>query len=327
MGYTSSTSFAMPLSKVDNKKSAKSTIPSGIPSAAISSTRSGKERILTDYYQNFSKKAGSRSSESSKGAAASPPSSPSKSGPPNETQKTPEAETQNPSPSATGAQTSPPPQDGDVLAPSYDAATVSDGARNDVSPPSVGSSVMALLASNVDQEIVPVPGAQGSPPPQDGDVLAPSLEEVTANGETTKDELPPSVESSVMALLNSDDNQEPAPIFDFELEPSPETLEPGHVRNPDLSLESNFLQNPTPDESLANTSGAQALLLAPNLPNPNFKPSPSTDILSSPKPSQNSNPITIPPTTPSSSISSPSVPSNIQHFNKLAASAQTHPPH
>merc|ERR1711954_445040 len=144
MGYTSSTSFAMPLSKVDNKKSAKSTVPSGIPSAAISSKRSGKERILTDYYKNFSKKAGSRSSERSKGAAASLPSSPSKSGPPNETQKNPEPETQNPSPSATGAQTSPPPQDGDVLVPSYDAATVSDRARNDVSPPSVGLSVLAL---------------------------------------------------------------------------------------------------------------------------------------------------------------------------------------
>ena len=314
--------------KVDNKKSAKSSIPSGIPSAGISSTRSGKERILTDYYQNYSKKTGSRSTESSKGAAASPPStpSPSKSESPNKSQKNPEPGTQNPSSSATGAQTSPPPQDGDVLAPSYDAATVSDKARNDVSPPSVGSSVIALLASDINQEIVPVPGAQTSPPPQDGDVLAPSLEEVTANEETTKDELPPSVESSVMALLESDDNQEPAPVFDFELEPSPETLEPGHVQNPDLSLESNFLQNPTPDESLANTLGAQALLLAPSLPNPNFKPSPSTDILSSPKPSQNSNPITIHPTTPSSSIGSPSVPSNIQHFNKLAASAQTPPP-
>ena len=40
---------------------------------------------------------------------------------------------------------------------------------------------------------------------------------------------------------------------------------------------------------------------------------------------QNSNPMTIQPTTLSSSLSSPSVPSNIQHFNKLAASAQTHP--
>ena len=126
-----------------------------------------------------------------------------------------------------------------------------------------------------------------------------------------------------MALLESGDNQEPAPIFDFEPEPSPETLEPGYVQNPDLSLEPNSTQNPTPNKSLANILSTQALLLAPSLPNPNFKPSPSTDILGSPKPSQNSNPITIHPTTPSSSISSPSVPSNIQHFNMLAASAQT----
>ena len=119
----------MPLSKVDNKKPAKSTVPSGIPSMAISSTKSGKERILTDFYQMSGKKAGSRSSESSKGAAASPPSSR------NDTQKTPEFETQNPSPSMTGAQASPPSQEGDALAPSYDAAVTSDGARNDVSPP------------------------------------------------------------------------------------------------------------------------------------------------------------------------------------------------
>merc|ERR1712112_677617 len=125
-----------------------------------------------------------------------------------------------------------------------------------------------------------------------------------------------------MALLQSGDNQEPAPVFDFEPEPSPETLEPGYVQNPNLSLEPNSIQNPTPDESLANILGTQALLLAPSLPNPSFKPSPSTDIPGSPKPSQSSNPITIRPTTPSS-IGSPSVPSNIQHFHMLAASPQT----
>merc|ERR1711954_534298 len=189
-------------------------------------------------------------------------------------------------------------------------------------PPSERSLVMALLASNDNQEIVPVPGAQASPPSQDGDILAPSLEEVTASKGATKDELPLSVESSVMALLESGDNLELAPVFDFEPEPSPETLEPGYIQNPDLSLEPNSIQNPTPDESLANILGTQALLLAPSLPNHSFKPSPSTDIPGSPKPSQSSNPITIRPTTPSS-IGSPSVPSNIQHFNMLAASAQT----
>ena len=136
---------------------------------------------------------------------------------------------------------------------------------------------------------------------------------------------PPSVESSVMALLDSDDNQEPAPVFDLDLEPSPETLEPSYEQNPDLSLESNVPQIPTLDETPANAIGAQARLLAPNLPNPSNEPRLSTDILSSPKPCQNSNPMTIQPITPSSSLSSPSVPSNIQHFNKLAASAQTPP--
>merc|ERR1712081_42518 len=42
----------------------------------------------------------------------------------------------------------------------------------------------------------------------------------------------------------------------------------------------------------------------------------------SPKPSQSVNPTSSRPTTPSS-IGSPSVPSSIQHFNMLAASAQT----
>merc|ERR1711954_83486 len=106
---------------------------------------------------------------------------------------------------------------------------------------------MALLATDDDQEIAPVPVAQASPPSQGGDVLEPSLEEVTVSEGAKKDELPLSVESLVMALLESGDNQEPAPVFDFEPEPSPETLEPGYVQNPDLSLEPNSTQNPTPD--------------------------------------------------------------------------------
>merc|ERR1711954_372720 len=144
--------------KVDNKKSAKSSIPSGIPSAGISSTKSGKERILTDYYQNYSKKTGSRSTESSKGAAASPPSTPSpfKSESPNKSQKNPEPGTQNPSSPATGAQTSPPPQDGDVLAPSHGEVTASEDAMNDDLPPSLESSVMALLDSDDNQGPAPV---------------------------------------------------------------------------------------------------------------------------------------------------------------------------
>merc|ERR1711954_439261 len=181
---------------------------------------------------------------------------------------------------------------------------------------------MALLATDDDQEIAPVPVAQAPSPPQGEDASAPSLEEVTFSEEATKDELPLSVESSVMALLESDDNQEPAPVFDFELEPSSETLESGHIQDHDLSLEPNSTQNPTSNDSLAIILSTQALLLAPSLPNPNFRPSPPTDISGSPKPSQSVNPITSRPTTPSS-IGSPSVPSSIQHFNMLAASAQT----
>merc|ERR1712081_130145 len=108
-----------------------------------------------------------------------------------------------------------------------------------------------------------ISGTQTSPPPQDGDVLAPSHGEATASEEAMNDELPPSVESSVMALLDSDDNQEPAPVFELDLEPSPETLEPSNEQNPDLSLESNVPQNPTLDETPANALGTQALLLAP----------------------------------------------------------------
>merc|ERR1712081_123913 len=100
-----------------------------------------------------------------------------------------------------GTQMSPPPQDGDVLAPSHGEAAASDEAMNNVLPSSVESSVMALLASDDNQELVPAPGAQTSPPPQDGDVLAPSHGEATASEEAMNNDLPPSVESSVMALL------------------------------------------------------------------------------------------------------------------------------
>ena len=76
-----------------------------------------------------------------------------------------------------------------------------------------------------------------------------------------------------MALLTSDDDQETAPVFELDLEPNPETLEPTNEQNPDLSLESNVFQNPTLDKSPANALGAQALPLAPSLLNPNNQPS------------------------------------------------------
>ena len=296
----------MPLPKVENKKPAKSSA-SGIPSMAMSTTRSGK--ILSDYWAVSGKKP--KPSDSSREATESPSNSP------NDTHRIPEPEAQNPL--TTGAQASPPSQEGDASAPSLDETASSDGALNDLSP-SGNASVTAPLATNNVQGSVPRPVAQAPSPLQGEDVSAPSLEEVTVSEGATKDESTLSVESSVMALLESDDNQVPAPVFDIELEPSPEILE--SEQNHDLSLEPSPTQNPTSNDSLANFLSTQALLLAPKLPNPNFRPSPPTDISVSPKPSQNVNPTTSRPTTPTS-IGSPSVPSSIQHFNMLAASAQS----
>merc|ERR1711954_466310 len=134
------------------------------------------------------------------------------------------------------------------------------------------------------------------------------------------DESTPSVESSAMALLESDDNQVPAPVFDIELEPSPET--PESEQDPDPSFEPSPTQNPTSNDSLANLLSTQALLLALELPNPSFGPSPSANIPVLPNSSQDMNLITSCPTTPTS-IGSPSVPSSIMHFNMLAANAQS----
>merc|ERR1711954_321029 len=144
--------------KVDNKKTklAKSAIPSGIPSAGVSSTRSGKERIILDYYQNYSKKTGTSPTESPKSAALSPSSTPSpaksqsKLETPNKSPNTPDLGTQNPSSPVPGAQTSPPPQDRDVLAPLQGEAAAGDEAMNNVLPPSVESSAMAILTSDDD---------------------------------------------------------------------------------------------------------------------------------------------------------------------------------
>merc|ERR1712112_494611 len=129
---------------------------------------------------------------------------------------------------------SPPSQEGDAAPSSLNETTSNDGALNDSSP-SGNASVTAPLATSNAQGAVPRPAAQMPSPPQGEDVSAPSLEEVTVSEESTEDESTPSMESSVMALLESDDNQVPAPVFDIELEPSPETLE--FEQDPDPSLE------------------------------------------------------------------------------------------
>merc|ERR1712081_120490 len=174
--------------------------------------------------------------------------------------------------------------------------------------------------------------------------LAPSLEEIVVNEESTEDGPTPSVESSIMAILNSDDNQAPIPVFDIEIEPSPKTpesdqdpepspelspiLEPEpspeklvSEQNPEPSLETNTTQNSTPNDTVTNLLSTQAQLLAPKFVNPTMEPSPSAKTPMSPNSSQDLIPINNRPITPTS-IGSPSVPASITHFNMLAANAQ-----
>merc|ERR1712081_74695 len=174
--------------------------------------------------------------------------------------------------------------------------------------------------------------------------LAPSLEEIVVSEGSTEDEPTPSVESSIVALLDSDDNQAPIPVFDIEIEPSPETpeseqdpepspepnpsLEPEpspeklvSEQNPEPSLEPNTTQNSTLNDTLTNLLSTQAQLLAPKFINPIMEPSPSAKIPMSPNSSQDQNLINNRPITPTS-IGSPSVPASITHFNMLAANAQ-----
>jgi len=147
-----------------------------------------------------------------------------------------------------------------------------------------------------------------------------------------------------MALLNSDDNQAPIPVFDIEIEPSPETpesdqdpepspelspsLEPEpspeklvSEQNPEPSLEPNTTQNLTLNDTVTNLLNTQAQLLAPKFINPILEPSPSAKTPMSPNSSQDPNPSNNRPITPTS-IGSPSVPASITHFNMLAANAQ-----
>merc|ERR1711954_382883 len=142
--------------------------------------------------------------------------------------------------------------------------------------------------------------AQAPSPPQGVDVSAPSLEDIVVSEESTEGESTPSVESSIMALLDSDDNQVPTPVFGVEIEPSPETpeseqdpepslepnpsleLEPSpemleSEQNPEPSLEPNPTQNSTPNDTLTNLLSTQAQLLAPKFINPIIEPSPSAN--------------------------------------------------
>merc|ERR1712081_92809 len=122
-----------------------------------------------------------------------------------------------------------------------------------------------------------------------------------------EDELTPSVESSIMALLNSDDNQAPRPVFENEIVPSPETPESDQDpepspepspspepepeklvsgQNPEPSLEPNTTQNMTLNDTVTNLLNSQAQLLAPKFINPILEPNPSAKTPMSPNSSQ-----------------------------------------
>merc|ERR1711954_219902 len=94
----------------------------GIPSMAISTTRSGK--ILSDYWAVSGKKP--KPSDSSREATESPSNSP------DDSHRIPEPETQNPP--MTGTLASPPSQEGDAMASSLNETTPNDGTLNDPKP-------------------------------------------------------------------------------------------------------------------------------------------------------------------------------------------------
>ena len=163
----------MPHPKVENKKTAKSSA-SGIPSMAMSTTRSGK--ILSDYWAVSGKKP--KPSDSSREATESPSNSP------DDSHRIPEPETQNPP--MTGTPASPPSQEGDAMASSLNETNSNDGALSDPSP-SGNASVTAPLAASNAQGAVPRPAAQAPSPPQGEDVSAPSLEEIVVRFEESHD--------------------------------------------------------------------------------------------------------------------------------------------
>ena len=296
----------------------------------MSKTRSGT--IISNYFAAAPGKR-TRSSESLRETSGSPPDSSENLTSEPEAQKS----------TGAGALESPPSQEAGTKASAPMISISGEGALDDL-PPSEGTSSTAQLDDPNPQ------GAQASHPPREVDTSAPSLDEIVpslevivVDEESTKDEFTPSVESSIRALLNSDDNQVPRPNFEIEFEPSPKTPEPNQDQDPSPEPSPSpepepeklaFEQNPEPEPELnepelnttqesttvANLLSSQAQLLAPTFINPSLQPSPSTTPMS-PSQSQNPNPSNNRLMTPTS-IGSPSVPESISHFNTLAANAQ-----
>ena len=292
----------------------------------MSKTRSGA--IISNYFAAAPGKR-ARSSDGLRETSGSPPGSSEGLTPEPEAQKS----------TGAGALESPPPQEVDTKASAPKIPTTDEGALEDL-PPSEATSSTAQLVEPNPQE------AQASHPPREVDVSAPSLdeivpslEEIVADEGPTKDELTSLVESSITALLDSDDNQVPRPNFEIEFEPSPKSPEPNQDQepspepNPSPEPEPEKLepeQNPelepelnTTQESIivTNLLSTQAQLLTPNFINPTLQPSPSTPTPKSPIRSLNLNPSNNKLMTPTA-IGSPSVPESISHFNTLAANAQ-----
>ena len=71
--FLPSSTIIMVKDKVKNSKMPKSGIPSGIPSSGIPSTRSGKARYISDFYQNSGKKSGNSPTKSSAKSTSSSP--------------------------------------------------------------------------------------------------------------------------------------------------------------------------------------------------------------------------------------------------------------
>ena len=174
--------------------------------------------------------------------------------------------------------------------------------------------------------------------------MAPSQEKTPISVGGPDNKLPPSEESSARAPLTSDDDHESAPVIHLDFaEGNPKPVLTSANLNPDLSLNSNTIPNPTLDQSQDQTLGAQALLpgspsgnpallnepflpsLDPSLLNLNNKPSSPTHALNLLKICQTPNLSTIQPPTLSPTQSSPSVASSIQHFNTLDTCVQTPP--
>ena len=283
--------------KVKNSKKSKSGIPSGMP---LPSTRSGKARYISDFYQNSGEKS-----------VNSPKKSPAKS------------------------TSSPPPCFGTPL--SSKSPTKYE--------PTIGSPKTPDLQPARNPSSPPLGGHQLTPTSQSGANLVSLPVKTPVTDKALNNKLPPSDQSSAMALLTSDNDPESTPATDGKSEP---TLSGANLNpNLGLNLDPDITPDPTLDQNSDHTIGAQALSpskssgnkapsckpnqssLDPGLLMSNFqsKPDSLTQALKILRICQTptSTHSTLPPTNLLPTQNSPSVASSIQLFDSLDTQAQTHP--